>query len=253
MSGKEVAQLAINHGRLAGFQEATADELDEQISTLRRALRRYCEYLSGSDHDAEDLVQTTLLKAISVLKSERAHPKLLALLRRIAKNTWIDEVRNRAKYEFCDPDVLAKLSGVEPVDRSSVAEALHILIMRLTPQQRAVFLLCDVFQYTDREAAELLGITRGAVKAALHRARLRLESIAENVDVGPPGNEQQKGILEAYVAAFQAADIRALIHLCQGEALDPVLATTKVLTFAERQLGHSKAADCNTISMLTAA
>jgi len=225
----------------------------EGISMLRSQLVQYCEFLSGSKHDAQDLVQATLLKALPVLKGEQSHPKLPALLRRIAKNTWFDYARKQSKYQLCNPDEWAGLSAVDPQDSSSLEEALQVLIQRLTPQQRAVVLLCDVFQYTDRETAELLGISRGAVKATLHRARLRLEPFKEGVEVVSDMDETQKEILEAYVSAFQSADIRMLLHLCQDGVLDPVQATTQVLTFGQRQAETRKATDYNLISMLAAA
>ncbi len=198
-------------------------------------------------------MQTTLLKAMPVLSGERVHPNVPALLRRIAKNTWLDEVRANVKCQPCGPDTMAELLHVGPADLPAVEEGLQVLIQRLTPQQRAVVLLCDIFQYTDREAATLLGVSRGAVKAALHRARVRLESVAEGADILCFTDELQKEILAAYVSAFRAADVRMLIHLCQGGLLDPVQATTNVLTTAQRQSEASKSVGCRPVSMLAAA
>ncbi|OPG15404.1 hypothetical protein B2M26_12000 [Ferroacidibacillus organovorans] len=225
----------------------------EGISMLRSQLVRYCEFLSGSKHDAQDLAQATLLKAMPVLNGEQSHPNLPALLKRIAKNTWLDHLRKQGKNQFFDPDEWVDHLCVDPQDSSSLEEALQVLVAALTPGQRAVVLLCDVFQYTDREAAELLQISRGAVKATLHRARVRLELFKEGVEVSPVADETQKEILEAYVSAFQSADVRMLIHLCQDGALDPIQATTKVLAFVQRQADTRKAIDHNSISMLAAA
>jgi len=226
---------------------------DESIGSLRTQLLRYCEFLSGSRHDAEDLVQATFLKALPMLAGIQEHPNLPAFLLRIAKNTWLDDCRRNRKCQLCDSMEMPDVSSVGLKDGLSLEEALQGLIMWLTTQQRAVVLLCDVFQYTDREAAECLGISRGAVKATLHRARLRLEPVTEGLEVSSVADESQKVILEAYVLAFQAADIRALIHLCQGGVLDPVQATTKVLTFAQRQAETRKAIDRNPTSMRAAA
>lgn len=66
-------------------------------------------------------------------------------------------------------------------------------------------------------------------------------------------NEAQKEILKAYLSAFHSADTQMLIHLCQGGVLDPVQATTKVLTFAKRQAETRKAVDYNPRLMLAAA
>jgi len=224
------------------------------ILMLRSQLVRYCEFLSGSKHDAQDLVQATLLKALPALQSEKVHPNLPAMVRRIAKNTWLDHVRKLNKHHLSDPDELVGVSSEDSVDLSSLQETLQVLVQTLTTQQRTVVLLCDVFEYTDREAAKLLGLSRGAVKATLHRARLRLESVRDGVEVLSVTGESQKEILEAYVSAFQSADIRKLVQLCQNGVLDPVHATSKVLTFAQRQDQTRKASDdYNLTSMLAAA
>lgn len=232
--------------------ESADQESYQAIPNLRRKLLRYCEFLSGSRHDAEDLVQTTMLKALPVLKGTQEHPNVTGFLRRIAKNTWLDQVRKTGRHQLCDVEDLAGLASVDLADQSPLEEAMQVLVRRLTPQQRAVILLCDVFQYTDQEAADLLRISLGAVKATLHRARLRLEHITEDGKV-PCSDELQKEILQAYVSAFQASDIRMLVHFCQGGVLDPVLATTKVLTFAERQGEGTDADSHNPTSMLAAA
>lgn len=210
-------------------------EPEDNISTLRSQLLRYCEFLSGSLHDAEDLAQTTLLKALPVLRGE-PHPNITALLRRIAKNTWIDHVRKQSKHRPCCPRELEALGGsVPPRERLEVDVALQALMQRLTSQQQAVFLLCEVFEYTNFEVAELLGISSGAVKATLHRANARFKSILDCEELSFASDEEQKELLQAYVVAFHDADIRALIHLCQGGMLDPVQAVSKVLTFSQKQ------------------
>lgn len=223
--------------QIAPPQSSVGPEFDERtdLSTLRDHLLRYCEQLSGSRDEAEDLVQTTLLKGLAVVQG-KPHPNKDALLRRIAKNTWIDKVRKQRPYRLCDPGEMAAVAGSsEPsLERSELESAIYLLIQRLTRQQQAVFLLNEAFEYTDRETAELLGISRGAVKAALHRARMRLASMSAAGEVTPAMDESQQAILKAYVSAFQAADVRALIQLCEGGVFDAVQATGKVLASGGR-------------------
>ena len=175
---------------------------NEHLAALRDHLLRYCEYLAGSRHEAEDMVQTTLLKVLPVLQKEQLHPNVPALLQRIAKTTWLDHVRKQDKCRPCNPTELSTVCGfVPPEERLEVEVALQVLIQRQTPQQRAVFLLCDVFQYTDREAGELLGISRSAVKATLHRAKARLDPTSQYENAAS-GSEVQKEVLQAYTAAL---------------------------------------------------
>ncbi|WP_067929339.1 RNA polymerase sigma factor [Alicyclobacillus shizuokensis] len=220
------------------------------LSAVRDHLLRYCECLSGSRQEAEDVAQATLLKALPVLQG-KSHPNMLALLRRIAKNTWIDHVRKQRKCHPLDPAQLSALCGsMPPEEHVGVEAALQVLIQRLTPKQRAVFLLCTVFQYADREAAELLGMTRGAVKAMLHRAKRRLASVTKMQPA--TDHDVQKEVLQAYVAAFHAADTAALIQLCLGDAFDPVPATSKVLISARRPAVSSTSNGLIPMSVLAA-
>jgi RNA polymerase sigma factor (sigma-70 family) len=240
-------------GILQQVQQSDPDATDTLI-TIRGHLLRYCEFLCGSHHEAEDVVQMTLLKALPILQGNKEHPNVSALLRRIAKNTWLDNVRKRDKCDLQSPAQLSALTDyVQPEERFEVEAALRLLMRRLTSRQRIVFLLCEVFEYTDREAAELLGTSRGAIKAMLHRARASLNTIPACKDSSSDTEDEQKEILKAYVAAFYAADIRAFIHLCQDDTLDPVLATSKVLRFAQRQISESQKSSDMEMSFLAAA
>lgn len=203
---------------------------------------------------AEDLVQVTLMKALPVLNGVAFHANLPALLRRIARNAWIDHVLKHTKDHLYNPYDLSMVGpNVFVEDSASVEEALALVLEWLTPQQRAVVLLCDVFQYTDREASVVLGIGRGAIKATLYRARLRLRTAAATNEHSAVADEAQKEILSAYVTAFQAADIRMLIHLCQSGPLDPVLATGNVFTLANQRSHVKSKSNANQRAMRVAA
>lgn len=223
------------------------------LNILRDDLLRYCDFLSGSRHEAEDLVQTTLLKALPMLE-QQSHPNTSALLRRIAKNTWIDHVRKQNKYCLHSPDEFAAIGGsVWSAQSSELELAMQVLIQRLTPQQRAVFLLSAVFEYTDQETAELLGTSRGAVKAALHRARLHLGGVPRDVEIPSFRDESQRDLLKAYVSAFHAGNVRALIHLCDAGVLNPVQAVSTIHTFTQRQTQTRHSSYCTHRSMILAA
>lgn len=207
----------------------------QEIVAFRHSLLRYCEFLSGSIADAEDLVQSTFLKVFPLLNGGPSHANLHALLRRIAKNTWIDVVRKRKLYDVVSPEELSMLADpVTTHDSLLVKEALGLLIQVLTPQQRAVVLLCDVFQYTNREASDLLGMSLGALKATLHRARAQLLARRVDFETRAVVEDEQVNILEAYVAAFHDGNIHALVQLCRDGMIDPVEATTQVLTGSQK-------------------
>lgn len=232
-------------------EEGAVNRAAQDLSALRADLLAYCRRFSLSRCEAEDIVQDTLVKALPVIDGTRRHANTRALLRRIAKNTWLDGLRaGRSDLRLGDEGPAVDMVARGPEDGLAVLEGLDLVIRALTPIQRKAFLLCDVFAYTDREAAAEIGCTQGAVKAALHRARARLHAWRERDgreegheadgrgdsptagqrDRQPHGGKKHgrgfegwegecaetvEDVLGAYADAFHAADMAALLRLCQ--------------------------------------
>ncbi|HET7579268.1 MAG TPA: sigma factor-like helix-turn-helix DNA-binding protein [Bacillales bacterium] len=96
-------------------------------------------------------------------------------------------------------------------------ENIELLVRHLSPRQTVVFLLSEVFDFRAREVAEMAGITEGAVKALLHRARKKL---VEKTKEGAHQNEEapvygkgETAVVEAYVEAFNRRDPDAIAKL----------------------------------------
>jgi RNA polymerase sigma-70 factor (ECF subfamily) len=151
------------------------------IEPVRPDLWRYCLRLTGSAWDAEDLVQETLMKAYARLtwwEPVDARPYLF----RIASNAWIDGLRKR-RAETVELDE-ARATAADTADPAETWAAMEHLVAALPPRQRVVFLLTQVFDFTAGEAAAMLGMTEGGVKAALHRARAGLKEAAPQQGAG---------------------------------------------------------------------
>jgi RNA polymerase sigma factor (sigma-70 family) len=197
----------------------------QSLEQLQSVLKRYCLSLTESGWDAEDLTQDTWLKAIRMLKD--AQPaNLEAYLLRIAKNTWIDQSRRKTVLNRI---LKSEKSKVTMPDNGSfeIESAFHALMKHLSPLQRAVFLLRDVFGYSISEAAVMLNMTEGAVKAALHRARHSLAAVKEDIEKGSlalPEDEGLKTFLRILTAAYQIGDMAALVELVQRNELEPAMA-----------------------------
>lgn len=149
-------------------------EFTEWNRVYRLDLQRYCCMLTGSKWDGEDLAQETWVKVWQSLQSRNGKLKITrAYLYRIARNAWIDRSRKRRiTHDSTLTDELAEYK----IDQIEVWAAMETLVERLGPYQRSVLLLVDILQYTAIEAANLLQTTEGAVKAALHRARMKMKS-----------------------------------------------------------------------------
>jgi len=187
---------------------------------LRPELYKYCRYLTRSPWDAEDLAQDALARAFATLsRMGQAPPNPRAWLLRVASNLWIDGVRRERSAAWEE----AEASAAAP-DVQATREAASTLVSRLAPQERAAVVLKDVVELSLEEIAEALSTSVGAVKAALHRGRSKLEQ-------EPQQETSRRAVPEVvgeFCAAFNAHDIpRMTALLLDHAAVDVVSATVE--------------------------
>ena len=196
----------------------------ETFEPLRPDLYRYCRCLTRNAWDAEDLVQDTLargLVTLGCLFQEVDHPR--AWLFRVASNLWIDRQRRiRDALTNGRGEIIAT---APPADRLSLEgrDAGAALIGRLSPQERAAFLLKDVFDFTIEETAVILTTTPGAIKAALHRGRGKLA----DAETAPPPRSVPSAVVDAFCEAFNARDLDRLVALLLDTATADVVGIAK--------------------------
>ncbi|ANY75346.1 RNA polymerase subunit sigma-24 [Paenibacillus ihbetae] len=202
--------------RPGGIESDTGYSLPE----LNATLHRYCLSLTRSDWDSDDLMQDTWIKVLENMK-DRTHMNPEALLLRIAKNTWIDRVRREGVYRRILEDrldqILPKVSDARDENAIHLEVTFHLLFKHLSPLQRTVLLLRDVYEYNSAETAEILGTTEGAVKAALHRAHKVLRDLdpEEEMLLDTPENEEMAVNLQALAIAYQTGDVETAVRLIQ--------------------------------------
>lgn len=163
--------------------------LAEYGTVLYRLARR----LTGDAGDAEDVVQEVLLTAYAKIDTLQDPTALGGWLRRIAVNTALMRLRARGQEPAPMPGDLewTPQSGhvqlppgwsIQPEDmllRQEVREVLGAAVDRLSGGARAVYVLAEIEGVSYSETAGLLGISEGAVRVRLHRARLALRDALE--------------------------------------------------------------------------
>lgn len=219
--------------------------------THRRELLTYCYRMTGSLHDAQDLVQETMLRAWRSAESyDPSRASLRTWLYRIATNlclTALADARRRAlpaglsapntetevgrlsaspESPWLEPFPDAWLDHGDPAAliaaRRSVRLAFIAALQHLPPLQRAVLILRDVLAFRADETAALLETTTPAANSALQRARTRLAEAALDEDEGrltEPTDDDLRVLLGRYVAAFETMDIDALKQVLRDDAL----------------------------------
>jgi len=226
---------------------------ERQAEPFRRELRLHCYRMTGSPHEAEDLVQETYLRAWRSLGSFEGRGSLRAWLYSIATNACLNALASRKDQHRLLPDQRwppsqQMPSGDPPMEimwlapypdshlmgiaddapspaaryetRESVQLAFVALIQTLPPRQRAVALLCDVLGWSAHEAASLLGGSSASINSALQRARATL---SKRYPEGRPRgalipDQAQRALLERYVRAWESADLDGFVSLLKEDA-----------------------------------
>ncbi len=175
------AAPAVGATAIAGRSEP--DEATMEFEEFARAslpgLLRYGYALTGSPHDAADLVQTALEKAgARWSKIIRQDTDPLAYVRRSMANAHVSRWRRRRREVLVDelPD-----RGVSVPDRLD-GEPLWQALADLPPRQRAVVVLRYYEDLSEAEIAAALGITAGTVKSQASKALTKLRTTMSSVE-----------------------------------------------------------------------
>jgi RNA polymerase sigma-70 factor (ECF subfamily) len=140
----------------------------------------YLHVSVGNRHDAEDLTTQTFLKMLeSIGKFRWQSAPFSAWLFRIAHNLAMDHFRAARRWqpeeEVPEPDADESTSAEESAFESIGQKSMLELIDELSGEQQQVLTLKFVFNFSNAEAATILGKTEGAIKSLQHRALVSLQ------------------------------------------------------------------------------
>jgi len=233
----------------------------EAFETDRRLLWGVCYRMTGNAADADDLVQETFVRALTHPPKRNEQPVRPWLIR-VAMNLSLDLLRKRHRRAYVgewlpspvptDSDNPASFDPRAPGEDSlaaryemleSVSFAFLLALEALTPLQRAVLLLRDVFDYSTEETAEALDIGEANVKVTLLRARRRMQEYDKNKEaLTPARREATRHALEQFLLCINSGDVRGLEQLLAEDvisisdgggkvnaALNPIRGRTKLL------------------------
>ena len=229
----------------------TTTDLDIRLEKHRVELTGYCYRMLGSSFEAEDAVQDTMVRAWRSYDKFEGRSSLRSWLYRIATNVCLDMLtagNKRARpVDLSDstplaqaalsprpdntwlepmPDARVLPTVADPAEAAIAKESVRLAFMaalqQLPPKQRAVLILREVLAWRANEVAELLGTSVASVNSALQRARATLaerDEKAADAAVSDPLDDEQKKLLERYVAAFEGYDMAALTALLHEDAI----------------------------------
>lgn len=163
-------------------------DIDEQLRELLPRLRRFSQWLTRDPASADDLVQSTLERALSRWDSRRDDDALRPWLFSIAYRQFLDGKRRTRRYA----GVLDFLRGgaaeeAQPsVEREVVAQSALQALDRLPAGQRELLLWVSVEGLSYREVATLLDVPIGTVMSRLSRARQALRRLGDGETPATP-------------------------------------------------------------------
>jgi RNA polymerase sigma-70 factor, ECF subfamily len=178
-------------GRLATREDHPAVEFERLAIPLLNSTYNFARWLVQNDHDAEDLVQETYLKAFSNFSSFQPGTNFRAWIFRILRNSSFNsrsKLDRRMTVELnCDEPSLVTADSDGPESlliEKSTADAIRDAIEHLPRSSREVILLSDVEGFAYREIAEILEVPIGTVMSRLARARKAVRRALEPTQVG---------------------------------------------------------------------
>ena len=185
------------------------DEFEDRLTALRPRLHRYCARMTGSTVDGEDVVQDTVVKALSARAAGAKVDNLEGWLFRIAHNTSLDLLRRRSRNT-----VVPLIEDVQaaPMPEADVVAVSFQTFLRLPELQRCAVILKDVLGHSVDEIASVTGSTPAAAKSALQRGRTALRQLARmptdtRLPLMPDAARRK---MAAFVDLFRTGDFDAI-------------------------------------------
>ncbi|GJF30659.1 RNA polymerase sigma24 factor [Kitasatospora sp. NE20-6] len=213
--------------------DAARDAATRVYTDHRELLFGVVYSMLGSVADTEDVLQDTWLAwtardtdtAAAPVESPRAYLVRIAVNKAIARRAAVSRRRESYVGPWLPEPLISQLDPAAPqagtadtadtVERAeSVSVALMVVLETLTPLERAVFVLHEVFGYSHPEIADTLGRTPAAVRQVAHRARAHVQARRPRYRPEPRVRRQ---VTERFAAAVGGGDLHALLELLAPE------------------------------------
>ncbi|MBO1333616.1 RNA polymerase sigma factor SigJ [Streptomyces sp. VRA16 Mangrove soil] len=201
----------------------TADDI-ERFEASRRRLEAIAYRMLGSSAEAEDAVQETFLRwqAADVARIEVPEAWLTKVLTNLCLTQLTSARVRRETYvgAWLPEPLLAGDPMLGPADtveqRDSVSYAVMVVLERLTPNERAVYVLREAFTYSHREIAEILDISEAASAQIFHRAKKHVADGRARTEID---GAAARRIVEEFLSAATSGRTEPLVALLTQDAI----------------------------------
>lgn len=192
---------------------------DDPFLENRRLLFATAYRLLGSVADAEDILQDAWLKWAAVDRAAVSHPKayLVRTVTNLALNRLTSAQARRESYvgPWLPEPLLTEPDAAEFAELAdSVSLAMLVVLETLSPLERAVFVLREVFDYSTGEIAQALDKSQAAVRQTAHRAKAHVAARQPRFDTDPG---RRREATERFMAACATGDAARVMELLAPE------------------------------------
>ncbi|MFI1917761.1 RNA polymerase sigma-70 factor [Nocardia sp. NPDC020380] len=187
----------------------------ETFDTLRPLLFTIAYELLGSAADAEDVLQDSYLRWRDIDPAAVEHPRayLIKIVTRQALNRLRTVRRRREDYIgswLPEPIRTENDASHDVLLAESVSMAMLLVLETLTPTERAVFVLSEVFGHTHAEIADMIGKSAPAVRQIAHRARTHIQSRRKRFT---PDTDTSRAVIARFLHTAQTGEVQPLMDL----------------------------------------
>jgi len=163
--------------------QGNMDAFSQLVEAYQRPVFNLCYRMLGDAQEAEDAAQETFWRAYQGMKKYDPSRSFATWLLSIAAHYCIDQQRKR-KLPMVDIDILPEEDAPDPspnpekvISKQMENKALHKLLDKLQPQDRAAIILRYWYEMSEEEIASTLQLSASAVKSRLFRARRQLAEV----------------------------------------------------------------------------
>nr|WP_090280373.1 RNA polymerase sigma-70 factor [Mycolicibacterium komanii]CRL76469.1 RNA polymerase sigma-70 factor [Mycolicibacterium komanii] len=195
----------------------TGDEHAERFTVLRPLLFTIAYEILGSATEADDVLQESYLRwaEVDLARVHDTKAYLAQLVTRQSLNALRAQSRRREEYVgpwLPEPLLLdTRDASSDVVLAESVSMAMLVVLETLSPDERAVFVLREVFGFSHDEIAEAIGKSAAAVRQMAHRAREHVQSRRKRFEPVDPKVSME--ITQRFFAAAATGDVDALLEM----------------------------------------
>lgn len=163
----------------ASGQSLIGPELQQQLVALLPRLRRFARALARDAHDADDLVQLALERALAHADQLHQDAELGGWMFGIVRNAWIDELRSRGRRArlFVPAELAEHMGGGGSQPGHAELLAVEEALARLPEEQRSAVALVLIEGLSYKEAAHVMQVPIGTLTSRLARGREALQEM----------------------------------------------------------------------------